>query len=520
MALVLTRQDVTSLAVGLLTFAVSFLLLHWQYLHRGNRVLPPLIFSLPFIGCPYLLTADPRRTLRNFWKRYGDTFRIHTGAGVVVVLNGNEAIRSAMRLYPWVLGSAKPLPTFTTSRVVHAAHTDEGAKWSRRRAILAASYRGLARDARRLFRQIFTDELQGMVEQLRQVYSTAGSGDPGLGFPVKVLAKMAARVTYRLSYGGGETPTKETAQVLDSIASNIHHYAHNAGPCSPLDRYTWSSWIPRLLGCDPKRYESISNLILKFCNRQVSNRLQQLSQRLERPKRDLTAYFREVAVNLKAKDKTCGLTPETLYDGIGDVVRAGTSTATGILSWVVQYLAKYPDAQAEIFQEVSDGAGKAEAVHGDAVFGISREGFPKCASFVYEVMRVVSSLPYSKRRALGDVELFGFFIPQGTSLLLNSDSANMDERIFPQPEEFQPWRFLAEDGAFNLRLLREYVPFGVGKRRCPGEELARQLLLSTIATLTYNFVFREVPECPLPTSQVFGISIAPTPFTINVCRRR
>ncbi len=340
-------------------------------------------------------------------------------------------------------------------------------------------------------------------------------------FPVFSIARMSAGVTYRLSYGGGKAPNESVSKVLDVIANNIHYYPSNAGPFSPVDRYSWCGKLAKMLGCNPEKYVYVTKVILDFCEKQVSRRLKEMSREKagdDIPKTDLISYFREVTTKKKDKDENCGLTDETLYEGIGDVVRAGTSTATGILAWAVQYLAKYPDVQAELFQEVCNFT-SAHGTHDDTVFGVKRDVLPKCAAVVYETMRVVSTLPFSKRRTLEDIEVFGYHIPEGTTVVLSGDSANMDEAIFPQAEEFHPWRFLKEDGSFDIEMSRDYLPFGVGKRRCPGEELGRHMLLSAVATLVYNFIFAESPSHPLPSEAAFGISVAPKPFKVVLERR-
>lgn len=168
-AMLVQSENLISLVLGLVVFAVCWWMFRKGWFCPGQK-LPPLVFSLPVLGSPYLWTSDPRKTLRNLWKKYGPVYRIHIGSKMVVVLSGNEAIRDAIQEHPWTLGSAKPKPTFTTSRVVQGAHTDEGTKWSRRRAVLASSYRALGRDVPDVFRDMFTEEYSQMVRGIRKVY--------------------------------------------------------------------------------------------------------------------------------------------------------------------------------------------------------------------------------------------------------------------------------------------------------------------------------------------------------------
>lgn len=64
---------------------------------------------------------------------------------------------------------------------------------------------------------------------------------------------------------------------------------------------------------------------------------------------------------------------------------------------------------------------------------------------------------------------------------------HFNEELFPNPESINPERFLKEDG--SLRLINEFNPFGIGKRSCLGEALARMELFMIFTTLIQNFQF-------------------------------
>lgn len=64
---------------------------------------------------------------------------------------------------------------------------------------------------------------------------------------------------------------------------------------------------------------------------------------------------------------------------------------------------------------------------------------------------------------------------------------NFDENLYPNPELFQPSRFLNNEGIF--RNFEHLIPFGIGKRSCLGEALARTELFIILTTLLQNFEF-------------------------------
>ncbi len=125
--------------LSLLIVAGAFILFYicqkvWVFDSRPR--LPPLAFSFPLVGSPYLWTNDPRKVLRKLWHRYGPIFRIHTGNDVAFVLNGARAIKEAVRLYPQILGSAKALPIYTDLHNFPAG--EWGSHWRRGGMVQAA----------------------------------------------------------------------------------------------------------------------------------------------------------------------------------------------------------------------------------------------------------------------------------------------------------------------------------------------------------------------------------------------
>ncbi|XP_025049170.1 cytochrome P450 2S1-like isoform X2 [Alligator sinensis] len=77
--------------------------------------------------------------------------------------------------------------------------------------------------------------------------------------------------------------------------------------------------------------------------------------------------------------------------------------------------------------------------------------------------------------------LRGHHLPQGTTVIPLLTSAHFEEGVWETPEDFNPGHFLDEKGAFRKR--EEAMPFSIGKRACPGEDLARLELLLFTTTL-------------------------------------
>ncbi|GKE55681.1 cytochrome P450 71A1-like protein [Tanacetum coccineum] len=90
------------------------------------------------------------------------------------------------------------------------------------------------------------------------------------------------------------------------------------------------------------------------------------------------------------------------------------------------------------------------------------------------------------RRTIEDCNVAGYDIPKDTQVLVNAWSIARDPKLWDKPEESCPERFIRNDidvKGNNYELL----PFGAGRRMCPGYSLGRKIIESSLANLLYRF---------------------------------
>ncbi len=102
------------------------------------------------------------------------------------------------------------------------------------------------------------------------------------------------------------------------------------------------------------------------------------------------------------------------------------------------------------------------------------------------------------RTTTTDVNIQGFAIKKGTMVVPQISAVLSNEKLYPKANEFDPSRFLEEDGV-TLKKAEELVPFSVGKRACLGESLARMELFMIFANFMRKFTVSKVPFKPVPT---------------------
>lgn len=92
------------------------------------------------------------------------------------------------------------------------------------------------------------------------------------------------------------------------------------------------------------------------------------------------------------------------------------------------------------------------------------------------------------RKSTQDVKLNGYDIPTGTQVIINAWAIGRDPVTWDDPEEFMPERFLNNSIEYN-GLNFEWLPFGAGRRGCPGIQFTMVLVELALANLVYKFDF-------------------------------
>ncbi|KAJ4851298.1 hypothetical protein Tsubulata_001169 [Turnera subulata] len=106
-----------------------------------------------------------------------------------------------------------------------------------------------------------------------------------------------------------------------------------------------------------------------------------------------------------------------------------------------------------------------------------------------------------------DCTVGGYHVPEGTRLLINVWKMHRDPRVWPNPDEFLPERFLTAHKDMDVRGPNfKYIPFGGGRRICPGIYFALQELQMTLATFIQGLEFDKPSGEPIDMSEGIGLT--------------
>ena len=163
----------------------------------------------------------------------------------------------------------------------------------------------------------------------------------------------------------------------------------------------------------------------------------------------------------------------------------GYETVGEALTWTLHLLSEHPDVADEARAEIDTTLGDRPAEADDA----SR--LPYLSAVLAESMRLYPPTWIQVRMALGDDELpSGARVPAGSKLYLSQWVTHRSPQHFPDPDRFDPGRFLAEPLSHPKNA---YFPFGLGPRRCLGETFANMEAPLVLATILQSGALTTVP---------------------------
>ncbi|XP_075689727.1 cytochrome P450 2D17-like isoform X2 [Rhinoderma darwinii] len=197
-----------------------------------------------------------------------------------------------------------------------------------------------------------------------------------------------------------------------------------------------------------------------------------------------------------------------------DLFSAGTETTSTTLRWALLYMILYPDVQSKVQEEIDQVIGRERKPTMEDVLQM-----PYTNAVIHEVQRCGDIIPLAlPHMTYKDMEIKGFFIPKGTSIITNLSSVLKDQQVWEKPLQFYPKHFLDENGRFIKQ--EAFIPFSAGRRACLGEKLARMELFLFFTTFLQQLTFEIPSDQPRPREDpIYAFTLSPHPYNIRVVAR-
>ncbi|XP_047222673.1 cytochrome P450 2U1 isoform X1 [Girardinichthys multiradiatus] len=508
--------------VPLLLFFVVFYLVHFYQKLRGiYRNIPPGPQPWPVVGNfgglllpPFIRrwsgqTSNPNigvmEALTSQANVYGNIYSLFVGSQLLVVLNGYEVVKDALSNHPDVFSDRPDVPAISilTKRkgIVFAPY---GPVWRKQRKFCHATLRNFGLGRLSLEPCIQQGVASVKAELLRLNEERGGSGVD----PSKLISNAVSNVICSLILGQRfhhEDPEFRT--ILDLMSRGLEICINSSAVL--INIFPLLYYLP--FGVF-KELRQVERDITVFLKKIIGNHGETLDP--DNP-RDLTdMYLMEMLTQQAAGEEGSSFTEDYLFYIIGDLFIAGTDTTTNSVLWVLLYMVLYPDIQDQVQAEIDTVVGRQRP---PSLTDRGRLPFTEAA--IMEVQRLTAVVPLSiPHMASETTEFRGYTIPKGTVIMPNLYSVHRDPSVWDDPNAFNPARFLDDEG----KLLRRefFIPFGIGRRVCMGEQLAKMELFLTVTGLLQALKFRLPDGKPAPSLQGrFGLTLAPCPFAVCMSAR-
>ena len=173
-----------------------------------------------------------------------------------------------------------------------------------------------------------------------------------------------------------------------------------------------------------------------------------------------------------------------------DAFLGGTESSAITIEWALAELINHPNIMNKAREEIDFVTGKTRLVEESDIANL-----PYIQAIVKETLRLHPTGPLIPRESSQSCTINGYDIPERTRLLVNVWAIGRDPKCWEDPLEFKPERFLSEEGSGKGQLdVRGQnfllLPFGSGKRQCPGVSLALHVVQTSLAAMIQCFEWK------------------------------
>nr|XP_028580068.1 cytochrome P450 1B1 isoform X1 [Podarcis muralis] len=469
-----------------------------QERRRRRRLEPPGPFPWPLLGNAAQLGSAPHLAFGRLAATYGHVFQLRLGGWPVVVLSGERAIREALIRQGAAFAGRPPFPSFQlVSGGRSLAFGGYSELWKLQRRLAHSTVRAFS--ARRLLERPLVAEARAVVRLLVRACAGGAFVDPSRSLVVAVANVMSA-LCFGRRYSHADAEFRR-------LVGRNEQFGRTVGAGSLVDVLPWLQRFPNPVRSAFRAFRSLNHEFYSFVRQKFVQH--QSSLRPGAALRDLMDAF------LRLQQAQPALPLEHVPATVTDIFGASQDTLSTALQWLLIFLIRYPEVQAKLQEEIDKVVGRDRLPSAE-----DQPHLPYVMAFLYESMRFSSFVPVTiPHSTVADTTLMGYRIPKDTVVFVNQWSVNHDPVKWPSPEEFNPLRFLDENGFLNKDLTSSVMIFSLGKRRCIGEELSKVQLFLFIAIFIHQCNFSANPKEDTKMDFTYGLTIKPKPFELNVTLR-
>uniref|UniRef100_A0A7N0UAF2 Flavone synthase II n=1 Tax=Kalanchoe fedtschenkoi TaxID=63787 RepID=A0A7N0UAF2_KALFE len=472
---------VPSLPVVTLT-AISILVISIIILrnksHRRRR--PPGPWGLPLIGHLHLIGPVVHRAFQSLSARYGPIVHLRFGSVPVVLVSSPDLAREFLKSHEITFSSRKhSLAIARLSYNSPFAFAPYGPYWKFIKRISTVDLLGTRSIGK--FLPIRRREVHRFLKVMKERADEAA--------PVNLteeFLKLAYNIISQMMIGARPSDTQGQAEEVRTLVREVTKI-HG--------QFFISDYVNILKGVDVngikervervfQRYDGLLEKIISEREGERRRRSCGADETGEDAAKDFLDILLDVMDDEHAEMK---LTRNHIKALILDYFTAATDTSAIVMEWALAELINSPTIMQAGRDEIDRAVGKHRIVEETDV-----PNLPYLLAVMKENLRLHPPIPVVARRSTKEVTVAGYTIQEGSLLFVNNWGISRNPEYWDRPLEFRPSRFLEADGPDVKGQHFHVLPFGSGRRGCPGMSLAMMELPMVLAAMVQCFEWKLV----------------------------
>ncbi|XP_042511736.1 cytochrome P450 71B10-like [Macadamia integrifolia] len=451
----------------LLTLLPLILILKGKQWKRTN--LPPGPLKLPIIGNLHQLSELPHRSLWKLSKKYGPIMHLQFGLKPTLVVSSPEMASEIMKSHDLECCSRPELmgPKRLSYNFIDIALAPYNDYWREMRKVCVLELFSLKRV--QSFRPIREERVASMISSILKSSSSSTPINLSEIF-LNITDDITCRVAFGKNYKGREFDNGRFGKAMQEATVVL-------GSFSGADFFPYVGWImDKFTGLHGRR-ENCFHEFDHFYQSVIDEHLN--NERDESEQEDIT----DVLLNIGRDHKGAGsLTHNHIKAILMNIFLGGVDSGAIVMEWAMAELVKNPKVMKKVQDEIRSIVGKKGKVD---EADIDQLKFLKMV--IKETLRLHPSLPLLlPREVISHFTINGYDIYPKTRVLVNAWAIGRDPKHWKNPEEFIPERFM--DSVIDYKGTHfELLPFGSGRRGCPGINMGISVIELTLANLLHAF---------------------------------
>ncbi|XP_057520076.1 geraniol 8-hydroxylase-like [Amaranthus tricolor] len=459
---------------------VLCLLLAWIGIHlilsnikKNNelnpRRLPPGPPTIPIFGNLFNLGSNPHISLTELSKKYGPLMTLQLGRVPTVIITSASMAKEALQ---------KNDLSFSNRMVIDAVYAVNqyqnsvvwlpvsSPKWRNLRRICNSHVFSAGRlNASQCIRMNKIKDLISYVEKCSEANIAVDIGQAAFTTTLNLLSNTFFSVDL------GD-PNSEISRRFKEIIRDI---MEDAG------KPNFADYFPILKKIDPQGIRR--RMAINF-QKMIDLFTSLMDERLEGKRPSDSIQGNDVLDALLGinQEKTEEIAPSHIPNLLVDLFGAGTDTTSSTLEWAMAELLRNPKKMKKAQKELRETIGTGNLINESDITRL-----PYLQTVVKETFRLHPAVPFLvPRRVHKDVRLFGYTVPKNAQVLVNVWAIGRDPDLWERPNSFEPERFMGSEIDVKGRDF-ELIPFGAGRRICPGMPLAIRMIHLMLGSLIHGF---------------------------------